>query len=101
MATANVIAAGTTKTTGSTPSMSATAAFSQRHIGPSDSDVQSMLHTIGLGTLDELIAAAVPASILDPGKLTFGPALSDTGTIDYLPTVPAKNTVLTPLIVPG
>ncbi|WP_213804755.1 aminomethyl-transferring glycine dehydrogenase [Granulicella sp. dw_53] len=101
MATANVIANNAAETPGSTTQMSATAAFAQRHIGPTDADVQSMLRTIGLGTLDELIAAAVPASILDPGKLTFGPALSEVDTIAYLRTVAAKNKVLISLIGQG
>ena len=47
--------------------------FARRHIGPSQSDVATMLQTIGMESLDELIAEAVPASILDPGKLDFGP----------------------------
>src|SRR6202048_2778234 len=92
-----------TPSAGSTASMSIspTAVFSQRHIGPSDSDVSAMLRTIGMSSLAELMAETVPASILEPGKLTFGPALSETETIDYLRTVAAKNQVLTSLIGQG
>jgi glycine dehydrogenase len=92
-----------TPSTGSTASMSIspTAVFSQRHIGPSDSDVAAMLRTIGMSSLAELIAETVPASILEPGKLSFGPALSETETIDYLRTIAARNQVLTSLIGQG
>ncbi|MCU1322533.1 MAG: glycine dehydrogenase (aminomethyl-transferring) [Acidobacteriaceae bacterium] len=82
-------------------SMSPAVAFAQRHIGPSDNDITAMLRTIGMDSLDQLIAEAVPASILDPGKLTFGPALSEVETIAYLRTVAAKNQVLTSLIGQG
>ena len=79
----------------------ATAGFAQRHIGPSQSDVTAMLRTVGTDSLDALIAETVPASILDPGRLTFGPALTETETIAYLRTVAAKNQVLTSLIGQG
>src|SRR5450756_90151 len=79
-------------------SVTPTAAFSNRHIGPTESDVAAMLRTIGIDSLSDLIAEAVPASILDPGQLTFGPALSETETIGYLRKVASKNKVLTSLI---
>jgi glycine dehydrogenase len=106
MATANVIAndPAATKLPATKPETNpapAAVTFSQRHIGPSDRDVQAMLDRIGLGTMEQLIAAAVPASILDPGKLTFGPALSEPETIAYLRTVADKNKVLVSLIGQG
>jgi len=82
-------------------SVTPTAAFSNRHIGPTESDVAAMLRTIGIDSLSDLIAEAVPASILDPGQLTFGPALSETETIGYLRKVASKNKVLTSLIGQG
>ncbi len=85
----------------STPEWSTTEVFAQRHIGPSQSDISAMLTTIGMESLDELIAEAVPASILDPGKLDFGPALTETETLAYLRTVANKNRVLTSLIGQG
>ena len=75
--------------------------FAERHIGPSDSDIAVMLKTVGAESLDGLIAEAVPASILDPGKLTFGPALSETEAIAFLRQVAAKNKVMTSLIGQG
>ncbi len=76
-------------------------AFARRHIGPSAPDVAAMLATIGADSVDELIAQAVPASILAPGQLTFGPALTETETITYMRGVAAKNKALTSLIGQG
>ena len=76
-------------------------AFARRHIGPSAPDVASMLKTIGASSVDELIAQAVPASILNPGQLTFGPALTETEALAYMRSVAAKNKVLTSLIGQG
>jgi glycine dehydrogenase len=76
-------------------------AFARRHIGPSAPDVAAMLKTIGAGSVEELIAQAVPASILNPGQLTFGPALTETETLAYMRSVAAKNKVLTSLIGQG
>jgi glycine dehydrogenase len=86
---------------GSTKKSNNSDVFAQRHIGPSQSDISAMLQTIGMESLDELIEEAVPASILDPGKLDFGPALTETETVAYLRTVANKNRVLTSLIGQG
>ncbi|HEV8410273.1 MAG TPA: glycine dehydrogenase (aminomethyl-transferring), partial [Gemmatimonadaceae bacterium] len=37
--------------------------FVSRHIGPSDSDVRSMLDTLGYPTLDAFVDAVIPSSI--------------------------------------
>ena len=76
-------------------------AFAHRHIGPSAPDVAAMLKTIGASSVEELVSQAVPASILDPGKLNFGPALTETETVAYMRSVAAKNKVLTSLIGQG
>jgi len=75
--------------------------FVRRHIGPSSTDVDSMLQTIGASSLAGLIAEAVPASILAPGELTFGPALTEPEAIAHIRSVAAKNRVLTSLIGQG
>ena len=41
--------------------------FAGRHIGPNEEDTRSMLKTIGVETMDELISKTVPASIRLPG----------------------------------
>ncbi len=92
-ATTNLATANTTEATSE--------AFARRHIGPSAPDVVAMLRTIGAGSVEELIAQAVPASILAPGQLTFGPALTETETLACMREVAAKNKVLTSLIGQG
>ena len=94
--------ATTTETTFSSTATEATSeAFGRRHIGPSAPDVAAMLKTIGVGSVEELIGQAVPASILSPGELTFGPALTETETLAYMRSVAAKNKVFTSLIGQG
>lgn len=39
--------------------------FAARHIGPAKADVQDMVKTLGLNSLDELIEETIPVSILD------------------------------------
>jgi glycine dehydrogenase len=99
MATVNSIPAETAAATAEAASRET--AFASRHIGPSPADVQSMLETIGLDSIDQLIAETVPGSILAPGQLTFGPALSEVETIAHLRTIAGKNQVLTSLIGQG
>lgn len=60
------------------------AEFIGRHIGPSETDVQKMLDTIGVSSLDDLIKATVPENILLqepyldlPGPMTEVQALED------------------------
>ena len=76
-------------------------AFSRRHIGPSAADITAMLSTVNASSVEELIAQAVPASILAPGQLNFGPALTESETVAYMRSVAAKNKVLTSLIGQG
>jgi len=53
-----------------------TDAFCDRHIGPNNTEIASMLKVLGFSTLDELIAATVPQSIRlkTPLKLEAGKA---------------------------
>ncbi len=43
--------------------MSQQSTFAERHLGPRGAEVARMLEVVGFGSLDELMAAAVPASI--------------------------------------
>jgi glycine dehydrogenase len=84
-----------------TTALESSDAFARRHIGPSAADAAAMLQTIGAPTLAELIAQAVPSSILTPGQLSFGPALTEPEAIAHLRAVASKNKVLTSLIGQG
>ncbi len=88
-------------TPAATATQATSEAFARRHIGPSAADVAAMLKTIDAASVEELIAQAVPASILAPGQLTFGPALTETETIAFMRKVAAKNKALTSLIGQG
>jgi len=75
-------------------------AFVDRHIGPDAGEVQRMLTTIGVESLAELAAAAVPASILDPaGALTGLPAAAtEQQALTELRALAGRNTVTTSMI---
>src|SRR5437773_182566 len=47
--------------------------FVHRHIGPNPDDIQEMLSTLGLPSLDALIDATIPADIRLRRPLTLGP----------------------------
>jgi len=51
--------------------------FADRHIGPSTSELDAMLATLGCSSLDEFTRSAVPASIRARTPLTLDPARSE------------------------
>jgi glycine dehydrogenase len=71
--------------------------FSERHIGPGPGDIDKMLATVGVASLDELIAETVPASIFDDA-LDLPAARSEPEVIELLRALASKNTVLPSLI---
>jgi len=73
-------------------------AFVDRHIGPSDEEIGLMLGTVGAASLDELVAAAIPASILDTADLALPPAASEQEVLAELREMAGRNTVLIPMI---
>ena len=77
------------------------AAFVDRHIGPSDADIDKMLATIGLGSLDELTARAVPESIRLRDPMALVEADSEPGVLARLKRLGAANSVYTSLIGMG
>ena len=58
--------------------------FAARHIGPDSAELSTMLGVIGVDSLDELAAKALPAGILD--------ALGDSGAAPGLQSLPAPAT---------
>jgi glycine dehydrogenase len=48
--------------------------FAARHIGPSEDDQRAMLATLGYGSLDELLTAALPAYAKPPASLAALPS---------------------------
>ena len=73
----------------------------RRHIGPSPSEMDEMLRTVGVPDLDALMAETLPDGILQEKPLDFGRPLSERGLITHMKAVAEKNTVLTSLIGQG
>ena len=68
--------------------------YISRHIGPTDSERAKMLDTVGYGSIQELVDAAIPAGILAKQPLNLPPALTEKEAQDRLRELAAKNTVL-------
>ena len=71
--------------------------FADRHIGPRSDEIDKMLATVGAGSLDELIAQTIPASIRDE-TLDLPVALTETQVVERLADLAGKNEVKTSLI---
>jgi len=81
--------------------LSQTDDFIRRHIGPSDEDVAAMVAVVGVGSLDELIAAAVPAAVRLSQALDLPGPSTETAVIERLSGMVAKNRVATSMIGMG
>jgi len=68
--------------------------FVRRHIGPGPAEVQAMVRTLGYGSLDDLLAKAVPDAIRRARPLTLPPALSEPQALEALRTLASRNRVL-------
>ena len=78
--------------------LDATVPFSRRHIGPAPEDQAKMLAVLGHGSLDELIAAAVPAAIQGGDPLRLDPGRAEHEVLDELRVIAGRNQVLTSMI---
>ena len=65
--------------------------FVPRHIGPSDAEVREMLAALGVGSLDALIDATVPANIRMKGALALPPAMSEQDALAAFEQLVAPN----------
>ncbi len=75
--------------------------FARRHIGPSPEDIREMLRTVGVDSLDTLIAQTVPAEIRQRNPLDLGRALSEAEALRRAHAAAARNRVLTSMIGQG
>jgi glycine dehydrogenase len=76
-------------------------AFSERHLGPREADLQTMLDALGYKTLDDLTKAVVPKSILDNSELELAPAATEHQALAELKALANQNLVLKSLIGQG
>lgn len=83
--------------------------FADRHIGPDSDDVATMLDVIGVATLDELAAKALPAGILDlvgsdgtaPGLDRLPAAVGEHEALAELKAMADANTIAVSMIGQG
>jgi glycine dehydrogenase len=78
-----------------------TDAFASRHIGPTPAEIAAMLAELGLGSLDALIAATVPAAIRAARPLALPAARGEHDALADLAGMIAKNRVLRSFIGMG
>ncbi len=75
--------------------------FAPRHIGPRPSQIESMLATVGAGSLESLLDEVVPASIRSHSPMDLPAPLSEQDVLARLRDIAAANTVRTSLIGQG
>ncbi|WP_285276082.1 aminomethyl-transferring glycine dehydrogenase [Halopseudomonas bauzanensis] len=76
-------------------------AFIRRHIGPDAAEQQSMLETLGVASLAELIAQTLPQSIAMDGALALDEPRSETQVLTYLKGLASRNQIFTSCIGMG
>ena len=74
------------------------APFESRHLGPSADEQAKMLAALGHRSLDDLVAAAVPAGIRSLEGLDLPPARSETEALADLRALADRNEVVTSMI---
>jgi len=78
--------------------------FAPRHLGPRDTDLESMLMTVGVGSLEELTEKTVPAKILLSKELDLGAyteGLSESDAIAEIKRIATSNKLLRSFIGMG
>ncbi len=74
------------------------ATFADRHIGPRDADINTMLSYLGYNSLADLAKAAVPRSIANTSALALDEGQSEADVLAELRAFADSNEVLTSLI---
>jgi glycine dehydrogenase len=72
--------------------------FADRHIGPSAAEQRRMLESVGYGSLDELMDAAIPEVIRWHDGLDLPPAATEEETLAELRALASRNTVAVSMI---
>jgi glycine dehydrogenase len=67
--------------------------FINRHLGPSDGEIQSMLKSCGLSSLNELISETIPASVLDMDSLQINAVPIEQELLKELRSIADENQV--------
>ena len=75
--------------------------FIRRHIGPDDAEIKSMLETVGVRTLDELTAKALPGAILEKTPPAVGEPMTEAQALEKLRGMAQQNKAFRSLIGMG
>jgi len=75
--------------------------FISRHIGPNEAETKSMLKTIGVSSIDDLISRTVPASIRMNHELGIPAAMSEYEYLKHIKEISLKNKVFANYIGQG
>lgn len=67
--------------------------FTSRHIGPNQEQIEKMLKTIGVSSLDQLIDKTIPASIRLPKKLNIGKGLNEWEYLNLIKEIGSENKI--------
>ena len=67
--------------------------FSQRHLGPDQTEIETMLQKIGAGSLDELVEKTIPASIFNKNPLQLPDELDEHSYLERMKEIAGKNRV--------
>jgi glycine cleavage system P protein (glycine dehydrogenase) len=73
----------------------------RRHIGPSPAEMDAMLETIGVKSVDQLIDETIPPSIRQKTPLDWGEPMSEREVLDHLRSIAKRNKVMTSMIGQG
>jgi glycine dehydrogenase len=76
-------------------------AFSKRHIGPRQGEINEMLSSIGTSTLDEMIKRTIPASILEPDRFDLHPGITEAAYQKLIREISQQNKVFNSYIGQG
>lgn len=85
----------------SRPTLINSAPFAKRHIGLSDSDIETMLSELGYESLDQLTETVIPSSIADNARLNLKAAISEEQALSELKDIASKNALVKSLIGQG
>lgn len=67
--------------------------FINRHIGPSQDEINEMLDAIGYDSLDDMMAAIVPQDIQNFDRLGIGAPMGERAALGILKQMACKNTI--------
>ncbi|TFH22038.1 MAG: glycine dehydrogenase (aminomethyl-transferring), partial [Bacteroidia bacterium] len=65
--------------------------FSQRHLGPRQSEIKEMLETIGVGTMDELVSRTIPKAILRSQFMNLPDAMDEHSYLERMREIAGRN----------